>query len=254
MSKPRWRHGLSIPPDNPGYIAATFGQVPERLKGSTSLAVGEAINAHADACGAWREIYGRHGRLMAREDMLPAARLSASASLNTTRAQAARERVARALAENADLGIAARKRLAAATAAPASPGQAAIDAEVRAWLRGLPSNERLAALQAARDDGDATILRAVSSAPAPLSGLAGEVHDNYRQTYAELVAPEEAATVAAHSEAVELLRKASEELDWHVGQLGFDQVLASEAEPDKAPTHPDFPQSYITDFPQESAA
>lgn len=254
MSKPRWRYGLSIPPDNPGYIAATFGQVSERLRSSTSLAIVDAINAHQEACTAWREIYGRHGRLMAREDMLPAARLSASADLNSKRAQQARERLQAAMVENADLAAAARKRLANATAAPASPGAAAIDAEVRAWLRGMSSDERLAALQAARESGDATILRAVSSAPAPLSGLAPEVHAQYRQTYAELVAPEEAATVAAHTEAVEILRQAAGELDWHVGQLGFDQVLDSKAEPDKAPTHPDFPQSYIRDFPQENAA
>lgn len=245
MAKPRWRHGFTdIPPDSAGYLALTFGRPSERLAGATGHALEEARHAHQMAASTWSEIYRRHGRLLANETMTPAARLQVSAETNRKSWAAAKKRLQAAMADNADLGAQVHKRITTATAAPASPGAAAIDAEVRAWLRGLDSDARLATLQSARESGDTTILRAVSTAPAPLSGLAPEVHQVYQQTYTELVAPDDAAAAAVYSEAVELLRTASQELDWHVDQLGFDQVKAEDAEDPTAPVHPDFPHAH----------
>src|SRR5690606_4397336 len=132
-----------------------------------TLAAGR--KAHAAAITAWDQIYCNHGRRMADPDMEPLDRLRASAKFAKEWHDRALGTLADSIVSNAEALDAARKRLAKATAAPATAGEAAIDAEMRAYLRGLPDGQRLKVTQDAMESGDTAILRAVATAPAVLS-------------------------------------------------------------------------------------
>lgn len=68
---------------------------------------------------------------------------------------------------------------------PSSAGQAAIDGELRAMLRGMSDSDRLAAVRR-----DPALLAAAARAPGLLSGLTDDAHKAIRHEYAAKIEPE----------------------------------------------------------------
>lgn len=97
---------------------------------------------------------------------------------------------------------------------PASAGQAAIDGELRALLRGMNDNERLAAVRK-----DPALMAAAARAPAVLSGLAGDVHKTIRHEYAAKIDPDLVAQADDLKAAIFAAENALQALNEDLGSL-----------------------------------
>lgn len=106
------------------------------------------------------------------------------------------------------------KKIAKFYEPPPGAGQAAIDGELRALLRGMKDDERLAAVRK-----DPALLAAAARAPAVLSGLAGDVHQTIRHEYAAKIDPDLVAQAEDLRAAVFVTENAFQALIEDLGSL-----------------------------------
>lgn len=79
---------------------------------------------------------------------------------------------------------------------PTSAIDAATQAEMRAFLRQLPDQDRQRAISEAMQSGDVEVLRAVAGAPSAFKLCSSEITEGVRQSLARQTAPDEAKALA----------------------------------------------------------
>ena len=206
------KYGLSFPGGD-GYAMAVFGRWPEEVDFPGAQAL------HGRIVNDWRDTWNQRARVMADETMMPLARIKAAQQFAAGKLHRINREIAPAIGEYIDKMAAANKRLKRKTGAPDESGQAQVDAEIRAHLRSLNSDERMKVVHEAGAAGDDTVLRAVASAPGFLSGLAEPLHARAYETYAQRVAGEDFHQVRTYGTAVDVLTKAQRELREHITSL-----------------------------------
>lgn len=112
-------------------------------------------------------------------------------------------------------------------------------AEIRAWFRGLPSEERHAAMQAGIEARDGDMLGALLGAPSYLAGLSREQSERYRLHFERQVAPEiadEWDELLAADEAAATVRRVAREAAQeardpaYIARIEADKVAAEAAQ------------------------
>lgn len=238
----RFGFGDNIAPDSVAYMRLAFGELPEQCGD-------HALHVHDKTLRAWVDIYQTHARLMADGTKTSLARQEASAAHARRVMKEALDSANGMIGEYATLMDKASADVRRATAPPTSMGEAMIDSELRAYVRGLPSDERVKVTRQAAAENDWTLLRAVASAPALLSGLEPELHQQRFAEYAKRVAPKAFGDMETARAGVEALTKATQELQWHANHLidfeAVDAAVSQVGRDGRTVVNPDFPTAAI---------
>lgn len=160
---------------------------PESIEGLSQEARQLKLAA-ARAKETIRSIGDAHFRIFDDPNLNDAQRLVRSAGYATAGIKRAREETGRLLDAGADLYRKLEEQAQRILTPTTSPGQAAVDAELRAWLRSQPTADVPGLVRK-----DMQLLAAAARAPAILSGLAADVHKTIQSDYVRSVDPDLAA-------------------------------------------------------------
>ena len=168
----------------PTLLEAKVG-MPNSIQGITNSA--RSLKAFANGIKSTINDVGKtHFKISADATLTDALKLTRSATYAKSRIKEKREQF-RMIADDAEMEYGRlSSKIKEALKAPTSAGQAAIDSELRALVRGMKPVE---AQQAIRENPD--LLAAVAKAPSVLSGLSSDVHETLKGEYLETVLPEE---------------------------------------------------------------
>lgn len=218
------------------YLAFHFGQwhvstATDPLPEGEDLASDETMKrlkgALESAATTWRNVAGRHDRVMSDPFKTEPSKLRESAKY-------ADEQAARAAATiDGAMGAATRdlEALQSKVAGVLAPSEQAsdlyLDQEIRAHLRTLSPLARLELLRNAARNQDAATVRAAINAPAFLTGLDSETADSLRMEYARATMPHVLRRMERLSAGREKVIRASAALVRHVDGLIDRKKLAS---------------------------
>lgn len=197
--------------------------LPREVQGLTEEA--RNLKAFAEtAKGTIRQIGERHFSVMGDPSLTDGARLIRSANHAKTLIQRARsdfgERMRRAEVLHEQL----KAKIDAAMKPPAGAGDAAVDSDLRAWARGMPSAELIENVR-----GDLRVMAAIVRAPSVLSGVSDELHQKFQHEYAHAVLPNEAAQYDDLRQAITTALTAVKAIETEAGALiDFDTAASLE--------------------------
>ena len=197
------------------------GEIVPRVKGLTQRAQALkliATNAMSACTSVGKNILAVHADRSI-DDATRTVRASALARKAIEQTKAAFDREGEAgLAEHKELAA----RLAKTWEPPSNPGQAALDGELRALLKGMKESERIAAVQS-----DPAMAAAAARGHHLLSGLSPDFHKQIRHQHAERLEPELTAQVDDLKEAIYAANEALASLSEDLGSITDQQSAAS---------------------------
>lgn len=215
------KYGSSHSPNHPGALLERFGFFNEDDAKDAPPALRDVQQAHSLTVRTWSAIYGLIESASADPSQSEAAKLKSIASEARKAADKAK-RNALAAIEHAHGAVKVIEQDLRAASRPPSATDAGIDAEVRAYLRGLEPADAFAQVMRAADsytEDSTALLRAAASGPAFLSGLNDDMQRQCRDRFLSRIRPEQVAALGRYRKGIDTATKGVKALDEHVSDF-----------------------------------
>lgn len=226
------------PTNHPGHIMERFGFFTDVDKEGAQGALADVQRAHQHVTKTWTAIHGLLEAASRDPSQNEAAKLKSVASEARKAADRATQD-AQGSIKHAQDSIKMLEADIRAASRPPNATEAALDAEIRAYLRTLSPGDAFAKIMEAKsEDHDyVTLLRAASSGPAFLTGMTPDMQAQCRQRFHEHIKPEQVEGVARLRKGIAIQERAinalAEHVNDHVDFATADGLRALEMKPIK---------------------
>lgn len=215
------KYGTNYSPAHKGHVMENFGFFTEDDAKDAPPALRDVQQAHSYAVRTWTAIYGLIESASRDPSQSEAAKLKSIAAEARKAADKAKNNALAAI-DHASNAVKMIEQDLRAASRPPTPVDAGIDAEVRAYLRGLKPADAFAQVMRAADsytDESTALLRAAASGPAFLSGLSDDMQRQCRDRFLARIKPEQVEALGRYRKGIETANKAIKALDTHVADF-----------------------------------
>lgn len=215
------KYGTSHSPAHPGAVMERFGFFTEDDAKDAPPALRDLQQAHSLTVRTWTAIYGLIESAGRDPSQSEAAKLKSIAAEARKAADKAKNNALAAI-EHAHGAMKVIEQDLRAASRPPTPTDAGIDAEVRAYLRGLKPADAFAQVMKAADsysEESTALLRAAASGPAFLSGLTDDMQRQCRDRFLARIKPEQVEALGRYRKGIDTANKAIKALDSHVADF-----------------------------------
>lgn len=215
------KYGTNYSPAHKGHVMENFGFFTDADAKDAPPPLRDVQQAHSFTVRTWTAIYGLIETAQRDPSQTEAAKLKSIASEARRAADKARNNALAAI-EHAHGAVKAIEQDLRAAARPPNPVDAGLDAEVRAYLRGLPPTDAFDQVMRAADsytEESTSLLRAAASGPSFLSGLTDDMQRQCRDRLLARIKPEQVQTLGRYRKGIETANKAVKALETHVADF-----------------------------------